>query len=510
MGIVSDLLNAQGRSSPQESRRLTEALDKSLDAPISNPDISAVEAVDAAADALRRTSKAIVEEKTPRPAVPEDHPDAFGDGLEGPNFDDAEPSAVPDLRNDKHFLPGPEAASDSGGESVTDDGDEAQAQEQGEEQEEEQAMGHPAAGGYAYGRFNLSGPGGDDPPAEPQKFDDTDDGDSTDPENAPSGEPAAADVTDPPASSTEAVTDPQIPIRRHDPSLLDDLDARVPGFAAPAAPPAAAPAHTPDPAPSSKATPPEEDPFGDLEADPEPSFAERAREAVGSAMASLRGDGGRSRAGWLLAGAAGVLAIVLIAIFSLSGGRGKAPEPAGTVAAPPAQTENPSATPTAEPLVPATVSASCVGDSDAVAPFAGEKSRAWVCGRANGLDGAVLNITFNKPVVVTEITVVPGFNYVAPDGRDEWDRHRQLTGVTWRMGSKMFPQTINPTRTGSTMKFPSVITQEMSMTITASTRPPKGTAAGIGKPGGDNTADVDATTAVSSIVISGYPVDPGS
>jgi hypothetical protein len=502
VGIVSDLLNAQGRSSARESRRLTEALDKSLDAPISNPDISAVEAVDAAADALRRTSKAIVEEKTPRPAVPEDHPDAFGDGLEGPNFDDAEPSAVPDLRNDERFLPGASSDADSGGESVTDDGDkdqdqeQVQAQEQAQEQGEEQA--HP-------------GPGGDDPPAEPQKFDDTGGVDSTDPADAPSGDPAAADVTDPPASSTEAVTDPQIPIRHHDPSLLDDLDARVPGFAAPAAPPPAAPVHTPDPAPSSKATPPEEDPFGDLKADPEPSFAERAREAVGSAMASLRGDGGRSRAGWLLAGAAGVLAIVLIAIFSLSGGRGKAPEPAGTVAAPPAQTENPSATPTAAPLVPATVSASCVGDSDAVAPFAGEKSRAWVCGRANGLDGSVLNITFNKPVVVTEITVVPGFNYVAPDGRDEWDRHRQVTGVTWRMGSKMFPQTINPTRTGSTMKFPSVITQEMSMTITSSTRPAKGSGAGgIGKPSSDTSADVDGTTAVSSIVITGYPVDPGS
>ena len=213
----------------------------------------------------------------------------------------------------------------------------------------------------------------------------------------------------------------------------------------------------------------------------------------------------------MLAGAAAAVLVGGAAVFSLSGGRGDAPVPAGVaVAPPPAQTENPDAEPSTGALAPATVSGKCVGDSDAVAPFAGEKSRAWVCGRANGLDGAVLNITFNKPVVITAITVVPGFNYVAPDGSDEWDRHRLVTGVTWRMGGKSFPQTINPTRTGVTTKFPSVITQEMSLTITSSTRPAKTAAVpGIGAAGTDADA-VDDTTAISSIVITGHPVDPAS
>ena len=135
-----------------------------------------------------------------------------------------------------------------------------------------------------------------------------------------------------------------------------------------------------------------------------------------------------------------------------------------------------------------------------------------VCRRTRGLDLNVLNITFAKPVVITEITIVPGFNYVAPDGRDEWSRHRLVTGVTWRMGGAVYPQVINPTRTGATMKFPSVITKQMSMTITDSVRPPRSSNPGersvLG--GTDNAAAVDETTAISSIVISGYPVDPGS
>lgn len=516
MGIVSDLLNAQRRPASQ-SRRLTEAVDAALDAPILNPDISAAEAVDAAEAAFRHTTREINEERVSRPAAPETHVSSFGDDArEDLGFDDAELATESNLSSDDHFLPGGSLESDAG--EVSDPGvDDAQAP----------PLGHPAAGSYAYGRYySPEQSAADDAPAESENFDETEgdgstaeeDFDETDEleefpaeEEASVADPHGEDVTAPPANPADAATDPRIPIPHFEPSPLDNFVELAPGFVAPAAAvPPAAPGNKPAPVPSAQSTAPANDPFDDLEPDEELSFAGRMRQSTGSAMSRLRGGEG-SRARWLLAGAAAVLAIVLVAIFSLSGGRGEAPVPAGTVAAPPAQTENPSAAPTAAPLVPKFVSASCVGDTDAVSLFAGEKSRAWVCGRSNGLDGSVLNITFNAPVVVTEITLVPGFNYVAPDGRDEWDRHRQVTGVTWRMGGQSFPQTINPTRTGTTMKFPSVITQEMSMTITASTRPAKGAGSGgIGKPSSDNSADVDETTAISSIVITGYPVDPGS
>lgn len=214
-------------------------------------------------------------------------------------------------------------------------------------------------------------------------------------------------------------------------------------------------------------------------------------------------------------GAAVIVTVVVLAVVSLSGGRGKPPEPLGTTVLPPAQVDNPEPARTDGPLIPSTVSASCGNDSDPVAPFSSEKTRAWLCKRVNGLDLNVLNITFDKPMVITSITIVPGFNYVAPDGRDEWARHRLVTGVTWRMGGAVYPQEITPTRTGVTKQFPSVITQEMSMTVTGSTRPPLG---GGGLKGGgiagagdaDDPSKIDEHTAVSSITITGYPVDPGA
>jgi hypothetical protein len=498
VGIVSDLLHAQRRSSSQESRRLTEALDGALDAQIDNPDVSAVAVVDAAAAALQRTTREINAGKTVKRQVSEEQVVAFGDDAQqDPGYEDAEPSTASDLRTDAHFLPETPTDSDSGEDSDPSADDVA-------------PLGHPAAGGYAYGRYNFPDQDDDDAPVESDDFDDTGEVDPAAGELPLAADSSAEAVAALTVNPAESVTDPHIPIPHFEPSPLDNFVELDPGFVPPTVSPPAAPPVTAVPTPSDRATTPDGDPFDDLEPDDELSFAERVRESLGAALRRVgSGDGRRTR--WLVGGAIAALALVIVGIVSLSGNRGEAPVPAGTVAAPPAQTENPSAAPTAAPLVPKFVSASCVGDTDAVSLFAGEKSRAWVCGRSNGLDGSVLNITFNAPVVVTEITLVPGFNYVAPDGRDEWDRHRQVTGVTWRMGGQSFPQTINPTRTGTTMKFPSVITQEMSMTITASTRPAKGAGSGgIGKPSSDNSADVDETTAISSIVITGYPVDPGS
>ena len=127
----------------------------------------------------------------------------------------------------------------------------------------------------------------------------------------------------------------------------------------------------------------------------------------------------------------------------------------------------------------------------------------------------MLNIQFSGPVVINSVCVVPGFNYVAPDGRDEWARHRLVTAVAWRMGGKVYEQLLTPTRTGVCQEFPSVITQEMSMTITGSMRPTAEAdpTAGPTAEADDaeiDTAVIDEATAISEIVITGHPVDPGA
>ncbi|WP_043367853.1 hypothetical protein [Mycolicibacterium conceptionense] len=267
-----------------------------------------------------------------------------------------------------------------------------------------------------------------------------------------------------------------------------------------------------DPAPSWDATEPPDD-MNEPTRDPETPLKER----ISQQLQRVREGSWRKRL--LLVAGAAVTVLVLVAVFvaSIAGNRGEPPQPAGQVAAPPLQSENPEPEPVDEVLVPAKVSASCGNDSDAVAPFAADKTRAWVCLRIDGLDLNVLNITFNAEVVITSICLVPGWDYVAPDGRDEWARHRLVTAVTWRMGGQAFPQEINPTRPGVCKQFPTdppISTREMSMTITASTRPPLGkdqVSSGIG--GADNpdsVENIDKTSAVGSIVINGHKRNAGS
>ena len=266
----------------------------------------------------------------------------------------------------------------------------------------------------------------------------------------------------------------------------------------------------PDPTPSEHATAPP-DSFDEPEPQPQASVFARLGEAVSPRRLTEKFRGAGSPAKLAVSATAALALIsIVVASFTLTG-RGKPPEPAGQVAPPPAQIDTAPPPARDEVLIPARVSASCGNDSDAVAPFASDRTRAWVCRRINGLDLNVLNISFACPVVVTSITVTPGFAFVHPDGRDEWVRHRLVTGISWRMGGAVYPQQIVPTRTGVTMQVPNVITQEMSATITSSMRPPMGESSsdGFGSKG-DEPAKVDEHSAISSIKIMGHPVDPGS
>lgn len=244
------------------------------------------------------------------------------------------------------------------------------------------------------------------------------------------------------------------------------------------------------------------------ERDTEASLPERIRDHAAALIARVRCADLRVRV--LAIGAVAALLVAVIAVISLSGVRGKPPAP---VAAPPTATSDPTPDRLATELTIYQVSSSCQ-ESDPTAPFqpaeGRDPSKAWVCERINGVDGNVLNIVFGRTVVVTEITIVPGFDYVAPDGDDEWDRHRLVSGVTWRMANQMFPQKITPTRTGVKMTFNAVITDQMSMTITSSERPTGAAATGSGAGAlGGSEDSADDTTAVSRIIITGYPLEPG-
>lgn len=121
-----------------------------------------------------------------------------------------------------------------------------------------------------------------------------------------------------------------------------------------------------------------------------------------------------------------------------------------------------------------TVSARCAdGSTGASTAFNSDPSIAWVCHRVHGIDGAVLNIVFTKPVTLTEIRLVPGYDYVRqPSGDDEWNRHRVVTNILWRAGGKQFPQEIVASRGQAVYTFDEpVVTESMSLTIQRSVSP---------------------------------------
>jgi len=172
-------------------------------------------------------------------------------------------------------------------------------------------------------------------------------------------------------------------------------------------------------------------------------------------------------------------------------------------------------------LLPKLVSASCPpGSTSATLAFTTKPENAWVCGRANGVDGSVMNILFDKPVIVKSVTVMPGWNYVAPNGEDRWIKHRLVTKILWRIGGQQFVQNINPTRSGATITLPNngVATSVMSMTILQTIRPDAVKTEGLGDtpdgslipPGAVGTngdeSDTDAATAISSVTITGVDV----
>ena len=118
-------------------------------------------------------------------------------------------------------------------------------------------------------------------------------------------------------------------------------------------------------------------------------------------------------------------------------------------------------------LQPASLQAACqAGSTDPQLAFNDDPSQAWVCMRSNGIDGNILHIHFDKPVIITSATIVPGFNYTEPSGKNLWDDYRVVSKVKWSFSSRdRYIQDVAPTPTGAEMQFPNVATQEIDLVV---------------------------------------------
>lgn len=325
--------------------------------------------------------------------------------------------------------------------------------------------------------------------------------------------PGADEADDPWAVGVSTVLDedtPRVPL----PFGAGDDDGD-PGHVPTAPPPRSAPVAPTPPDPAPLPYPDDDSEYGNDDDDDDysltkPSFGDLLTKPVDFFKRSPKL--GRTAA----VGAVGL--VVAIGAGVMFGGSTASETP---VATPPSVVEEAPGmeTPGAEPvtLLPKAVSASCPpGSTSPSMAFTNRPENAWVCTRAHGIDGAVMNVIFPKTVVVKSITVMPGWNYVAPNGRDHWNEHRLVTKILWRIGGQQFEQNITPTRSGSTLTLPGngIATTVMSLTILTTERPDAispeaGGEGGLLAPGGDTgpeNTEVDESTAIGSVTIMGTEI----
>lgn len=145
------------------------------------------------------------------------------------------------------------------------------------------------------------------------------------------------------------------------------------------------------------------------------------------------------------------------------------------------------------------------GSSDPSLAFGTDKTQAWICTRLYNMDNSILTITFSQPVVVSSIMVMPGFNYVEPNGEDHWNQHRLVTLIKWRIGGTELIQDIMPNRAGAVLQVPNLATQVITATIMNTEPPPNVGGSGPlpGIFGGPDAHKVDGSMAISRIEITG-------
>lgn len=254
--------------------------------------------------------------------------------------------------------------------------------------------------------------------------------------------------------------------------------------------------------------------------------------------------------------AAGFIGATVVAIIGVTAAllaMRSSPQPAAEQASPTTQISVAAAPPVppqpdagADTPIPYTASApGCLPGSSAAQAVAGtDPTQAWVCVR-NGVDGQVLQIDLGRPMVVTAISITPGWVGADATGADQWLQHRVLTRVQWNLFNGSETPTVVPQKTGNVrgeapqpMPNGGVLVSRISMIVQETARAPADTApttappnggGGLlddvlgaplgpppsptsdpaplpGLPGEHNSSDpADNTFAVSSIKILGHP-----
>lgn len=143
--------------------------------------------------------------------------------------------------------------------------------------------------------------------------------------------------------------------------------------------------------------------------------------------------------------------------------------------------------------------------------FDGDKDTAWVCTRVGNHDGQQIQVDFGRQVTITNIRLDGGFDSLAPDGTDQWSKHRIVTKleVWFPTDLKRKPVTIN---TGGARDFrvipgglqpPATVSSLLLRVAETSDPPPPATPVTPTTESASPTNDI-TTVAISEIQFIGY------
>jgi hypothetical protein len=149
-----------------------------------------------------------------------------------------------------------------------------------------------------------------------------------------------------------------------------------------------------------------------------------------------------------------------------------------------------------------------------------------VCVRG-GVDGQVLTLDLGRTMVITAVSVTPGWPAADPTGADQWTAHRVVTRVQWILNddaATVITQDTGNVRGDAVQPMPNhgVLASKLTMIVLQTSRAPADTTSTPTTPGGGLLDDVlapvtgptpsvaastdpaDATFAVASIKILGH------
>lgn len=139
----------------------------------------------------------------------------------------------------------------------------------------------------------------------------------------------------------------------------------------------------------------------------------------------------------------------------------------------------PSATvdPEGDAPIPYVASADCPAGSTPAQSVAGDDpSRAWVCVRG-GVDGQVLTLDLGRTMLVTALSITPGWVGTDAAGHDQWLAHRVVTRVQWVFDGD--PSTVMTQMTGNVrgeavqaVPGRGVLASKITMIVLQTSRPP--------------------------------------